>query len=90
MNLRVIAAPDGTQLWVSGPLRGSVYDLAAARIWGVIRALATTGLLVLADKADVKLAFGTATWPHQLVRVMLLEQLYRATTILSGHPYHRA
>jgi 23S rRNA (pseudouridine1915-N3)-methyltransferase len=44
----------------------------------------------LADKADVKLAFGKATWPHQIVRVMLLEQLYRATTILTGHPYHRA
>ena len=44
----------------------------------------------LADKADMKLAFGAATWPHQLVRVMLLEQLYRATTILTGHPYHRA
>ena len=44
----------------------------------------------LADKADVKLAFGNATWPHQIVRVMLLEQLYRATTILTGHPYHRA
>jgi len=42
------------------------------------------------DKADLKLAFGAATWPHQLVRVMLLEQLYRATTILTGHPYHRA
>jgi 23S rRNA (pseudouridine1915-N3)-methyltransferase len=43
----------------------------------------------LADKATLKLAFGAATWPHQLVRVMLLEQLYRAVTILSGHPYHR-
>jgi 23S rRNA (pseudouridine1915-N3)-methyltransferase len=49
------------------------------------------GLAVsLTQKADLRLAFGTATWPHQLVRVMLLEQLYRATTILTGHPYHRA
>ena len=44
----------------------------------------------LRDKATLRLAFGAATWPHQLVRVMLLEQLYRAVTILSGHPYHRA
>jgi 23S rRNA (pseudouridine1915-N3)-methyltransferase len=44
----------------------------------------------LRDKAALKLAFGAATWPHQLVRVMLWEQLYRAVTILSGHPYHRA
>jgi 23S rRNA (pseudouridine1915-N3)-methyltransferase len=36
------------------------------------------------------LAFGTATWPHQLVRIMLMEQIYRAATILAGHPYHRA
>jgi 23S rRNA (pseudouridine1915-N3)-methyltransferase len=43
----------------------------------------------LRDKAAIKLSFGTATWPHQMVRVMLLEQIYRATTILSGHPYHR-
>jgi 23S rRNA (pseudouridine1915-N3)-methyltransferase len=44
----------------------------------------------LRDKVEFRLAFGAATWPHQLVRVMLMEQLYRATTILSGHPYHRA
>ena len=43
----------------------------------------------LSDAADLRLAFGTLTWPHQLVRIMLLEQVYRATTILSGHPYHR-
>lgn len=40
-------------------------------------------------RADVVVAFGAATWPHQLVRVMLLEQLYRAATLLAGHPYHR-
>jgi 23S rRNA (pseudouridine1915-N3)-methyltransferase len=43
----------------------------------------------LSERAKVKLAFGGATWPHQLVRIMLLEQLYRAGTILAGHPYHR-
>jgi 23S rRNA (pseudouridine1915-N3)-methyltransferase len=44
----------------------------------------------LRDRAKLKLAFGAATWPHQLVRIMLLEQIYRAGTILAGHPYHRA
>lgn len=43
----------------------------------------------LRDRAVLRLAFGAATWPHALVRVMLLEQIYRALTILSGHPYHR-
>ena len=42
------------------------------------------------DGADRLLAFGHATWPHLLVRAMLMEQLFRATSILAGHPYHRA
>ncbi len=39
--------------------------------------------------ATLSLALGAMTWPHQLVRLMLTEQVYRAVTILSGHPYHR-
>jgi 23S rRNA (pseudouridine1915-N3)-methyltransferase len=42
----------------------------------------------LRQRADLTLAFGKATWPHQLIRVMLMEQLYRAQQILAGHPYH--
>jgi 23S rRNA (pseudouridine1915-N3)-methyltransferase len=44
----------------------------------------------LQRRAKLRIAFGSATWPHQMVRVMLLEQIYRAATILAGHPYHRA
>ena len=43
-----------------------------------------------AVKPGRNLAFGTQTWPHLLVRAMLAEQIYRAVTILAGHPYHRA
>lgn len=41
------------------------------------------------DRADLLLSFGSATWPHLLVRAMLAEQLFRATSILANHPYHR-
>lgn len=44
----------------------------------------------LRDQAELVVSFGALTWPHQLVRVMLAEQLYRVTTILAGHPYHRS
>jgi 23S rRNA (pseudouridine1915-N3)-methyltransferase len=40
-------------------------------------------------RADVLLSFGIQTWPHMMVRVMLIEQLYRARQIIAGHPYHR-
>ncbi|WP_119167152.1 23S rRNA (pseudouridine(1915)-N(3))-methyltransferase RlmH [Algihabitans albus] len=44
----------------------------------------------LRAEADLLLSFGSMTWPHLLVRILLAEQLYRAGTILTGHPYHRA
>jgi len=44
----------------------------------------------LREQAETVLSFGAQTWPHQMVRIMLGEQLYRAATIVSGHPYHRA
>ena len=43
----------------------------------------------LLERAEARIAFGSATWPHMLFRAMLAEQLYRATMILAGHPYHR-
>ena len=44
---------------------------------------------IIRKRAKILLSFGKQTWPHMLVRVMLLEQIYRAQQILAGHPYHR-
>lgn len=81
--------------------RGKSIDSAAfARHLGGLRDAGTDIIFViggadglspeLRGKARLVIAFGAATWPHQMVRVMLLEQIYRAATILAGHPYHRA
>src|ERR1700689_5040323 len=50
MNLQVIASPDGTILWVSGALPGSVHDKKAEWVWGVLKELEAAGLITLADK----------------------------------------
>lgn len=93
--------PDGAAV-IAFDERGEAIDSAAfARHLGRWRdeSVATTVFLIggadglspdLRRKAKLTIAFGKATWPHQMVRVMLLEQIYRAATILSGHPYHRA
>jgi 23S rRNA (pseudouridine1915-N3)-methyltransferase len=44
----------------------------------------------IVDRAGLKLSLGRMTWPHLMARLLLVEQLYRAHTILTGHPYHRA
>jgi len=62
---------------------GGVRD--AAFIIGGPDGLAKTAI----DRANLVLPFGVMTWPHQLARIMLVEQIYRAVTILTGHPYHR-
>ena len=54
MNLQVIASPGGEMLWVSSPLPGSVHDLTAARIWGIVRELAAAGLIVLGGREKEK------------------------------------
>lgn len=64
-------------------------DAGRRRLAFVIGGADGLGDAVLA-RADRRIAFGRLTWPHQIVRLLLAEQLYRAATILSGHPYHRA
>ncbi|MGF7054247.1 23S rRNA (pseudouridine1915-N3)-methyltransferase [Bosea sp. OAE752] len=68
--------------------------LAAARDGGTAHASFVIGGAdglseAIRDRADITLAFGALTLPHQIVRALVLEQVYRAMTILAGHPYHR-
>jgi 23S rRNA (pseudouridine1915-N3)-methyltransferase len=89
---RVVCLHEGGDLPDSeGFARGLEHDAAAAvaRTSFVIGGPDGLGERILAA-ADRRISFGRLTWPHQIVRVLLAEQLYRAMTILSGHPYHRA
>ncbi len=92
IGLRLIALDEGGDSIDSGRFAAQL-GVARDEGWGGV-ALVIGG----ADGLDPELrreairiiAFGAMTWPHQLVRVMACEQLYRAVTILTGHPYHRA
>ena len=79
---RVLSSPDFAKTladWRDGGTRDTVLMIGGA-----------DGLdPALRDQADLVLSFGAMVWPHMLARVMLAEQLYRATQILSGTPYHR-
>ena len=88
---RLVALDERGAAWSS---RSFADRLAAWRVEGVaelafaIGGAEGLGAAVL-DRADESLSLGAMTWPHRLVRGMLLEQLYRAQQILAGHPYHR-
>jgi len=93
--------PEGARLIVLDERGDTVTSEAFAQRLGVLRDGGLRDVVfaiggadghgeALRRRADQSLAFGAMTWPHQIVRLMLAEQIYRATTILSGHPYHRA
>lgn len=99
-ELLLAALPKGPVKVVALDERGESLDSAAfARRLGRWRdegcavAFLIGGADGLADavraRADLVLSLGRMTWPHALVRALLMEQLYRAQAILSGHPYHR-
>lgn len=88
---RLIALDERGAMWSS---RGLADRLAAWRDQGVAElAFAIGGAdgldAEVLDRADATLSLGSMTWPHLLVRSLLLEQIYRAQQIRVGHPYHR-
>lgn len=100
--LRIAALlPEGSALWALDEKGASLTSEDFSRDIAKVRDAGTPALAFaiggadgldesIRQRADRMIAFGALTLPHQLVRVLLIEQIYRATTILSGHPYHRA
>jgi 23S rRNA (pseudouridine1915-N3)-methyltransferase len=88
---RLVALDQRGQQWSSRDLADRLAawrDHGTAAVAFAIGGAEGLGKEVL-DQADAVLSLGAMTWPHLLVRTMLLEQLYRAQQILAGHPYHR-
>ena len=91
VDVRLVACDEHGSTWSS---RGLAERMGRWRDDGVRRLTFLIGGAdgldpALLARADDRLAFGPQTWPHALARVMLAEQLYRATTLLAGQPYHR-
>lgn len=100
-NAPLPAAMAGVPEWLLDEHGPALASMALARMLERARDAGTRELRFLIGPADGhgadararatgSLSFGPATWPHLLVRAMLAEQLYRAVSILAGHPYHRA
>lgn len=88
---RLVALDERGAAWSSRALAERLAgwrDQGAAALAFAIGGAEGLGRAVL-ERADAVLSLGAMTWPHLLVRGMLLEQLYRAQQILAGHPYHR-
>jgi 23S rRNA (pseudouridine1915-N3)-methyltransferase len=89
---RLVALDERGAQWSSRELAdrlGAWRDQGVATLAFAVGGAEGLGRAVI-ERADPVLSLGTMTWPHLLVRGMLLEQLYRAQQILAGHPYHRA
>jgi 23S rRNA (pseudouridine1915-N3)-methyltransferase len=90
---RIVIALDETgQSWTSAQFASKIIGW---RDHGIVEATFLIGGAdgldgALLSQADVRLSLGRMTWPHALARALLVEQIYRAQQIASGHPYHRA
>jgi 23S rRNA (pseudouridine1915-N3)-methyltransferase len=90
-DAHMIACDEHGSAWTSRELATRIGTLRDGGVRRLVFALGGADGLdpAVLSMAREKLAFGVQTWPHALARVMLAEQLYRATTIMQGTPYHR-